>query len=490
MSEVLTTSLQKRDPQECEEYLTSRIDKFQEDIDKQKREGITILSSERHSHLANLRGLRGVLQDLMANIEFRGKEVRLSYMKFDEAFSYFMSFRSEAVPSLLVDRHQRKIFVDLICNETHGIPVYILKRNYIVLKTNNTDLELLFEELLEDRELRTVGLSANDIKDMLDSLDSQWDKKVFKVALGAKLTKTEQMSLGLGSRVAKYKKDVYDVITAKKELQAEAESAVVQNLQRKVANMEKSITSLSEKLSKKSKFWNTEQLGELQEELEDMEEKKVKLVNTTQDKNSKPFKQMVSRKIKRLNMNHRLGMRKTSTGRPRLLDEQDEKFILDCIEQKATAHGRRHDAVMYTGKRVKKKDFLKLANFSRLSRGLKPIQSATTVYNRARPKNKRNLQSKRHIGLGLFCSKKPPKLQETDNLLTHHQRALKKNIIVKHCHFSHDDSIEHNMFLSRDDKAYICPGTSTGKLLRLLTLLSLLIKCIFIQNISDIRTGS
>ncbi len=39
---------------------------------------------------------------------------------------------------------------------------------------------------------------------------------------------------------------------------------------------------------------------------------------------------------------------------------------------------------------VKKKDFLRIANHSRISRGLKPIKSSTTVYNRGRAKNKRS----------------------------------------------------------------------------------------------------
>ena len=97
-------------------------------------------------------------------------------------------------------------------------------------------------------------------------------------------------------------------------------------------------------------------------------------------------------------------MRKASSARPQALDE-DEKFILECIEQKSTTHGHRHDAVMYTGQRVKKGDFKNLANCSRISRGLKPIKSATTVFNRVRPRNRKNAQAKWHLGLGLFCTR-------------------------------------------------------------------------------------
>ena len=79
---------------------------------------------------------------------------------------------------------------------------------------------------------------------------------------------------------------------------------------------------------------------------------------------------MINRKYGKLILDKRVGMRKASSGRPQQIDEEDEQFILQCIEEKATANGRRHDAVLYTGHRVKKKDFLKLANYSIISRGL------------------------------------------------------------------------------------------------------------------------
>ena len=145
-----------------------------------------------------------------------------------------------------------------------------------------------------------------------------------------------------------------------------------------------------------------------------------------------------------------------------MMDEVDERCIMQCIEEKATAHGRRHDPVMHLNHRVKNKDFLKLANKSRLSRGLKPIKSATTAFNRACPRNKRSIQAKRHGGLGLFCSKKPPKLQDNENILPHHQRAFKKGILMKRWRDDSEGS-KYNIFISKDDKAYICPGTGTGK---------------------------
>lgn len=63
----------------------------------------------------------------------------------------------------------------------------------------------------------------------------------------------------------------------------------------------------------------------------------------------------------------RFGRWKCGTGRSKIIENVDERFILKCIENKSTedVDGRCHDVVMYTRRRVKKYDFLKVANFSR-----------------------------------------------------------------------------------------------------------------------------
>ena len=49
----------------------------------------------------------------------------------------------------------------------------------------------------------------------------------------------------------------------------------------------------------------------------------------------------------------------------------DEDFIAKAIEDKASYHGRRHDTVLYTGQRVKKKNLLTIANYRLAQRGKK-----------------------------------------------------------------------------------------------------------------------
>ena len=98
--------------------------------------------------------------------------------------------------------------------------------------------------------------------------------------------------------------------------------------------------------------------------MQDKKETFLKLLNA---ENEKGLKEMMARKYKKEIVEKRVGIRKSSSGRPQQLDQEDEEFILNCTESKSRAHGRRRDAVMYTNHRVKKKDFLKLANYSRLS---------------------------------------------------------------------------------------------------------------------------
>ena len=154
----------------------------------------------------------------------------------------------------------------------------------------------------------------------------------------------------------------------------------------------------------------------------------------------------------------RLKLRSKGSGRKRMIDEEDEQYIAKCIEEKATAHGRRHDSTLYLGHRVKKKDLKRLLNRHHQLRGLPCVKSVTTVYNRGKAKSKKSLQAARHIGLGLWCTKKPPKSDSRGNILTHYCRATKKNIIRK----MFQENVNEVLCRSYDDKATICPATGTG----------------------------
>ncbi len=212
-------------------------------------------------------------------------------------------------------------------------------------------------------------------------------------------------------------------------LQIAAANDVKATVDTKIATIDRTLKQKEAFLKSKSLDFNDLQQDELSEEIESLKERRTTLENLKNPCTKydlKRLNEMVSRASIKLVREKRLGLRKKSVGRPRGMDEEDENFLLRCIESKTTAHGRRSDQVMYTNHRVKKRDFIKLVNYHRHQRNLKPIRSSTTVYNRSRPRNKASTQAKSHLGLGLFCAKKPPKTENNENELTYHQGAHKK----------------------------------------------------------------
>ena len=118
-----------------------------------------------------------------------------------------------------------------------------------------------------------------------------------------------------------------------------------------------------------------------------------------------------------------------------------------------------HTTTLYANHRVKKKDFLTIANYNLYKRGEKIIKSATTVLNRKCPRNKASRAAKAHIGKWLFCAKKPPKTEREANECTHHQRKHVKNAKIS---IFQEGRENHSLILSMDDKAYLRPGTDVG----------------------------
>ncbi|CAH3150587.1 unnamed protein product, partial [Pocillopora meandrina] len=119
------------------------------------------------------------------------------------------------------------------------------------------------------------------------------------------------------------------------------------------------------------------------------------------------------------------------------------------------------------------------SNYQRKRQMLKRQASSLIECNRlkrrkARPRNKRSLQAKRHCGKGLFCWKKPPKGEENTNENTHYQRAHVKNIKRRFWGARNSSARKFCFMRSTDDKAYLRPGTSEGfdkaRNLRILTL--------------------
>ena len=78
---------------------------------------------------------------------------------------------------------------------------------------------------------------------------------------------------------------------------------------------------------------------------------------------------MIKRIQQQLISANRLKRRVKSTGRPIIVDEEVEDFVLKCISEKSISHVRRQDTVLYSSRRVKVKDLLGIANFKLREKG-------------------------------------------------------------------------------------------------------------------------
>ena len=423
------------------------------------------------SFAEHLRGLRAILDCLLAKVNCVDGSTRVvSYIDFQEAFNLFKGYSSLCHGGGNVQIYdQRKRFKELLLHPEFGLCVYVIafeSKQWIILRSDDLDLEEFFKELLQEREAdkkspNRFDLNKENFQNLYKALDTEWDRKIVRVLFGANRSRSELDSLGIDSdSICQDQQNVFDYLDQLDEIEKEAQSAVDEELSRRISKKEKIIGKKETLVSSKQNIWSDTQLQEAMEDINELKSVVKSLQSLKMGEETTRRKTMLNRTRKNLIKDRRLKLRRLGSGRSTAMDEEDEKMLVDCIMDKGTAHGRRQDSVLYLNHRVKKKDFRNIVNISRRQRGLPLIRSATTPYNRSRPKNKRSLQAKKHLGMGLFCCKKPPKVEDISGILTHYCRAHKENIIRSMNAAPLD--LKFTLYRSYDDKAYLCPGTSTG----------------------------
>ena len=409
----------------------------------------------------NLCALRYILNCLLTKIPIPPAYYRdsvNSYIDFEEAFQIFLGFQAKSRPIDI--KNERKHLRELLCHPVHGLCIYIIKtpeREVILLRPDEIDLERFFETFFLKEDKEDEVLNKDLLDKMFKSMDTEWDKKVLKVILGLSRSRAEIDKLGIDSdSIIQDRKSVFNFFKEVKNTKNYAEQIVFKNLNERKTKLVDKLSAEKKHFAVNKISWTRTQIESGKEGIEDLESR-VEHVEQLLDHT---IKGMINRTHKNIIKDRRLKLRTRGSGRKRLMDADDERTLEQCFIDKATAHGRRHDSVFYLNHRVKKKDFLKIVNHHRRQKNKTLLKSTTSIFNRSCPINKRSKQAKNHIGLGIFCCKKPPKTEDSSNLLTHFCRAYKKNIIRN---FSTDQDVSNKtMYRSFDDKAYLCPATSTG----------------------------
>jgi hypothetical protein len=391
------------------------------------------------------------------------------FMRFDDAYELYSGFN--------LGFPDQEHFRDELLNDQHGLPVVIFsypvtEQRFVLLLGNGLNLGMFLRFLAETsttdekNPVNRIVLSAEFVHDVLRSMDTEYDRECAKVLLSADKSRSDLDELGIKPDTAvKAVKHVNGVVHESKNAELAAIDMLNSRLQEREHKISRELENINALIPEKKDHWPKKRIEDLEEKKILHEERlaEIEVVKKRESKYGKQqFKQGVKRIADKIVEENRTKHRKLGQRASRKVDSDDEEFIVKCIEDKATAHGRRHDSVLYLNHRMKTKDFRDTVNYHRTELGKKPIRSSTTIYNRSRPKNKRSLQSRRHIGKGLFCAKKPPKTEDKSNVCTHHQRCHVKN--EKHAMFGikNKDAWHFNLIISKDDKAYIRPGTDVG----------------------------
>ena len=267
-----------------------------------------------------------------------------------------------------------------------------------MLKSNDVDLEMFLGAFIEYMEQKNkckdarLDLNLETVTELIESMDTEWDKKVARVILGANHSRSEIDKLGMDSeKISNITCEVMKIMKERIQAKVAAEDMVKLRLKSKFEKLTETVEHNGKKIEANKGRLNDHQLEELIESNNDIKARIDNMENLIEHKTSseqKKSREMVSRTQQQLIKENRLGHQKVSTGRPVAMDEEDEQFVAKCIENKATAHGMHHDSVMYMHHRVKELYFLKLVNYNHVSRGLPTLKSASTVYDHSKPKTK------------------------------------------------------------------------------------------------------
>lgn len=388
----------------------------------------------------------------------------IGYMMFQEAFERYAGHNMQPV--------NKDTFLLHLLDEQHGLPVNILRckgDSYIILKSSSFDYVSFFKLMnivsAHKSDVPRICIDKTFVQDALKEFDTKWDKSLAEILVAGNKSHSEIRKLGINDDNIQVEYErVQCIIDELKNTRVAASDMVELQLKAKISSLENNIQQLQNKQEKVKDVWDKSEIDKTDRVIAAKMERVTSVRDKLEQKTPngvKRFQSSVKHKAIHLAEENRLKRRKLGSGRKRKLDSEAEDFIVRCIEEKGEAHGRRHDSVVYGGKRVKYDDLFDMTN-RHLARRNKPlITSKSTVRLLSKPKYIRSRQAKLHHGRALFCTRKPPKDDKEDNENTHHQRCQIK--LLKHEMFGVDDDFASQaVMISMDDKSYMRPDTDIG----------------------------
>ena len=226
----------------------------------------------------------------------------------------------------------------------------------MVLENEFTHIGCFLNELILDQEAPSlserVKLTADVLESVLASMDTEYDRNALKGILFTFLSRSEIYALGVKpDRALNFLSKTLQASEEVENAQVAAEDMILLRLIERNGKIQEKINEIDRKLQKDGDLLSEKRRADMIQQKEALLERKehtesVKNQNTASAK--KHFVQQRKRLASSLIEQNRVKNRKRSCGAPSLLDSDDEETIAKATEEKSTAHGQRHDMVLYT----------------------------------------------------------------------------------------------------------------------------------------------
>lgn len=331
----------------------------------------------------------------------------MSIMDFDVGLDIYADFIHAPLDIRNDDISSR--FKDDLIDPVHGIRCVIYKhipskKRYIILDSDEINLVEIMRHMVGQETGDIDSLEHVDhefVHSALTSMDTEHDRKMLKSILSKLMPRNDLIACGISPAevCGQYEKSK-EIFKEIANTEQAAEDMIVLRLKSKIDHYKDNIEGIRNTLEtgvlseiRKRDFRAKQEIAE--EQLKNTQ----CLLQKEDPYNKQKFNQCVKRLTDKLVKENRMKLRSLGAGAKPLLDSEDEQFVADAIETKSSAHGRRHDTVLYLNHRIKSEDLLSIANYKLMKRGKKMIRSAKTVHLRSRPRNIRSIEGKRHKGI-------------------------------------------------------------------------------------------
>ena len=280
--------------------------------------------------LGHLKAMKAILEMLFTTSPGDDDKLcRTTVIPFDYGYQLYLSYSYVNPEGLMNNFEYRNDFKVFLCHEKFGLCVYIFQGN-IILKPDDIDLDNLFKlqfdapkKLLHSR-IERLHLSEN-LPRMIQSMDSEWDRKLLKVVVGAQHSHKELEDLGIRSHDIKAMTDsVMKTLDEVDEMKSLASESVAASLKVKITHCDEKILKLERKKKNVMMDWTQVQLNELQQDIDDLKNHKTGLqsLQTAEGKTEKyRLAAMKQNELKKLVRERCLKRRKRGSGRKLAMDE-------------------------------------------------------------------------------------------------------------------------------------------------------------------------